>query len=183
MSEKYKIVSRQWPYFVTFSVVRWIDVFTRPIYKNIIVDSLNYCVREKGLIIHAWVLMPNHIHLLVDSKEKPLEYIIRDFKRFTSKRIYQEIQGNIQESRDWMTHLFQREGKFNSMNENFQFWQNGYHPIHCWNANLIRQKIRYIHNNPVRAEFVFEAHEWKYSSASNYMLGHGLVQIEILNSL
>jgi putative transposase len=183
MSEKYKVVGRQWPYFVTFAVVRWIDVFTRPQYKHVVVDSLNYCVLEKGLVIHAWVLMPNHIHLLIDSHDTPIEFIIRDFKRYTSKILLNSIEDNIQESRDWMMHLFKRAGESNPMNEKYQFWQNGYHPIHCWNAVLIKQKIKYIHANPVRAEFVSESFEWKYGSATDYMLGHGLVKIEKLEIL
>ena len=47
-------------YFLTMTVVDWVDVFTRPFYRHIITDSLNYCVKEKGLVIHAWVLMSNH---------------------------------------------------------------------------------------------------------------------------
>jgi putative transposase len=138
---------------------------------------------EKGLVIHAWVLMPNHIHLLIDSHDTPIEFIIRDFKRYTSKILLNSIEDNIQESRDWMMHLFKRAGESNPMNEKYQFWQNGYHPIHCWNAVLIKQKIKYIHANPVRAEFVSESFEWKYGSATDYMLGHGLVKIEKLEIL
>jgi putative transposase len=181
MSEKYKIRSSGWPYFVTISVVRWIDVFTRPVYKNIFVDSLNYCVEQKGLVVHAWVLMPNHAHLLIDTKNEPIENIMRDFKRHTSKAIIKEIEDNIQESRDWMMYFFRKAGSINSMNKHVQFWQNGYHPIHCWNNQLIMQKLNYIHQNPVRAEYVNLPHDWKYSSASDYALGHGLVQVEKLD--
>ncbi len=67
------------------------------------------------------------------------------------------------------------------MNKELQFWQNEYHPIHCWKQELILQKINYIHQNPVRAKLVNEAHEWKYSSASDYVLGHGLVNVEMLS--
>lgn len=181
MSEKYKVRSTEWPYFVTFTVVRWIDVFTRPAYRNIFIDNLNYCIEKKGLKVHAWVLMTNHAHLLIDSHDKPLEHIIRDFKRHTSKKITQAIEDNIQESRDWMMYFFRKAGDINSMNKEVQFWKNGYHPIHCWNHELIVQKINYIHQNPVRAELVNDIHEWKYSSASDYVLGHGLVNIEKLD--
>lgn len=181
MSEKYKIRSTVWPYFITFTVVRWIDVFTRPRYKNIVVDSLNHCTKNKGLIIHGWVLMSNHIHLLVDTSGEPLEDIVRDFKRHTSKAIVKSISENSNESRDWMMYFFRRAGERNSMNKEFQFWQNGYHPIHCWKHEMIKQKLNYIHQNPVRAEFVNDIHDWKYSSASNYVLGHGLVEVELLD--
>jgi putative transposase len=181
MSEKYKIRSTEFPYFVTFTVIKWIDVFTRAQYRNIFVDSLNYCITRKGLRVHAWVLMSNHAHLLIDSENTPLEHIVRDFKRYTSKAITKAINENIQESREWMMYFFRKAGENNSMNKDVQFWQNGYHPIHCWKQELIVQKINYIHQNPVRAELVHQAYEWKYSSASDYVLGHGLVEIEKLN--
>ena len=181
MSEKFKVRESEWPYFVTFTVIRWIDVFTRPIYKNIVVDSLNYCIEKKGLKIHAWVLMTNHLHLLIDTEKVPIGHIVRDFKTFTSKKIIETIEQNPNESRDWLIYLFENAGKFNNMNEKYQFWQNGYHPIHCWNHELIKQKINYIHQNPVRAEFVNNFYDWKYGSAENYVNGQGLVKVEMLD--
>ena len=100
-------------YFTTDTVIDWIDIFTRPCYKRIIIESLSYCQKEKGLIIYAWVLMSNHIHMIVGaSGENPISSIIRDFKKFTSKAILKELQENIQESRKkWMFNLFEYAGK------------------------------------------------------------------------
>ena len=56
-------------YFITSTVVDWVDVFTRPVYKHVIIESLEYCQKEKGLIIYAWVLMTNHLHVIVGAKE------------------------------------------------------------------------------------------------------------------
>ncbi len=181
MSEKYKIRERVWPYFVTFTVERWIDVYTRDVYREIFVDSVNYCIKNKGLVVHAWVLMTNHAHLLINSRDMRLEFIIRDLKRHTSKATVKAIAQNVHESRDWMIYLFGRSGEFNPMNEQFQFWQNGYHPIHCWKKELIQQKIKYIHQNPVRAGFVEKEFEWKYGSAAHYENGKGMVDIEPLD--
>ena len=64
MSTKYKIYNPEAAYFITFSTVQWIDIFTRTCYRKIISESLNYCVANKGLIIYAWVLMTNHVHLV-----------------------------------------------------------------------------------------------------------------------
>jgi putative transposase len=181
MSEKYKIRDREWPYFVTFTIERWIDVYTRNTYRQIFIDSLNYCIEHKGLVVHAWVLMTNHAHLLINSTDKPIEDIVRDFKQFTSKSTVKSILENTQESRDWMTYFFARAGNRNSMNKYFQFWQNGYHPIHCWKKELILQKTNYIHQNPVRAGFVEKDYDWFYSSASHYVNGTGMVKIEMLD--
>jgi len=83
VSGKYKIRDQDKIYFVTFSVVQWIDVFTRSVYKEILIENLKYCQGNKGLEIYAWCLMSNHIHLIVgrDGQEK-IHDIIRDFKKF-----------------------------------------------------------------------------------------------------
>ena len=85
MSRKYKFRNPEAVYFVTFTTVNWIDVFTRPIYKEIIVDSLNYCIKNKGLMVYAWVIMSNHVHLVIESRNTVLEdcvYILKKRKRF-----------------------------------------------------------------------------------------------------
>ena len=53
MSIRYKFGDNYATYFVTFAVVDWIDVFTRNDYREIVVNSINYCINNKGLIVHA----------------------------------------------------------------------------------------------------------------------------------
>ncbi len=67
MPSKYKFNDPEGLYFVTYSVIEWIDVFSRLVYKDIIVESLKYAQKNKGLIIHAWVIMTNHIHLIASA--------------------------------------------------------------------------------------------------------------------
>ena len=91
MGQKNQIIA-EGIYFLTLTVEDWVDVFTRPAYRHILIDSLKYCQNEKGLIIYAWCLMSNHLHLIVASKEgHHLSEILRDFKKFTSKKIVQSI--------------------------------------------------------------------------------------------
>ena len=92
MSGKYKIRDQNRLYFVTFAVIEWIDVFTRQEYRDLLLDSLRYCQKEKGLEIYAWCIMSNHIHLIVGKeKEAKIEEIVRDFKKFTSVKICRAI--------------------------------------------------------------------------------------------
>ncbi len=73
-------------YFVTDTVVDWVDIFSRPCYRHIIIESLQHCQKQKGLIIYAWVLMTNHMHMIVGSSGiNKVSDIMRDFKKFTSK--------------------------------------------------------------------------------------------------
>ncbi len=87
-------------HFITFAVVEWVDVFTRRMYKNVLIDSLKYCQENKGLLLYAWCIMSNHVHLIISSTEGiKQENSIRDFKKHTSKQLIKLIEENKQESR------------------------------------------------------------------------------------
>jgi REP element-mobilizing transposase RayT len=129
MSSKYKVGEDAIPHFVTFSVVGWIDVFSREQYKELFVESLKYCPENKGFVLHAWVIMTNHVHLIISSNNNKLEHIVRDLKKYTSKQIIKSIQENGSESRkEWMLNIFSYTGK-NNNNKEYQYWEQDYHPI------------------------------------------------------
>jgi REP element-mobilizing transposase RayT len=179
----YKIRDQQQVYFITSTVVQWVDIFTRPIYANLVIESLNFCVKEKGLCVHAWVLMPNHFHGIVSAREGcNLSDILRDFKKFTAGKILKELDNSTFESRkNWMLWLFKSAGNQNSRNENFQFWQQENHPVELNNPELKAQRMNYLHQNPVRAGLVWEPWEYRYSSACDYMNNKkGLVEIDFI---
>ena len=123
--------------------------------------------------------MTNHVHLIFRaSKENPGD-ILRDFKTFTSKKLQNLILDNPQESRkEWMIWMMEKAGKENSNVKKRQFWQQHNKPIELWSPEVIDQKLDYIHLNPVKAGFVNEPHEWKYSSAIDYSGGKGLLEID-----
>lgn len=167
----YKITNQNNLHFITPTIVGWIDVFTRKIYKDIIVDSLNYCIKNKGLSVHAYVIMSNHLHLLVSANEGyELSNIIRDFKRHTANTIIKEIIQNPKESRQaWLTNLMKYHAKYQGMNEKFQFWQKGNHPVEVTSPRWIKSRFDYIHYNPVVAGLVDEPEYYVYSSARDYV--------------
>ena len=100
----HKIKNQNAVHFITPTVVGWMDIFTRNVYKEIIIESLKYCIQNKGLSLHAYVIMSNHLHLIISAKEGfHLSDILRDFKRHTSKKIINEVLTNSKESRqEWM---------------------------------------------------------------------------------
>ena len=106
MSEKYKFRDPWGLYFVTMTTVGWVDVFTRPELKHVIIDSLRYCQREKGLVIHAWCLMPSHLHMINSTIGVPLEDIFRDFKKFNAKELVKGIDCVYESRKPWMLDLF-----------------------------------------------------------------------------
>ncbi|MGV3585796.1 MAG: REP-associated tyrosine transposase [Adhaeribacter sp.] len=181
MSRHYKIRDQSKLHFLSFSTVNWIDVFIRPLYRDIVVDSLNYCISQKGLEVYAWCIMSSHVHLIIGAQGNPMEDIIRDLKRHRAKAVLKAIAENNQESRrEWMLWLFERAGKRNSNNQQYQFWQQHNHPIELNSNFLLNQKLNYIHQNPVEAGFVREPEDYPYSSAADYAGQKGLVNLIFL---
>ena len=152
MSSNYKPCDKEVPHFITFTIVGWIDVFTRDIYKDVFVDSLQYCIKNKGLILHAWVIMTNHVHLIISSDKSSISDLVRDIKKFTSRKIIECIINNKRESRkEWMINMFSFSGKVNNNNLYYQFWKQYYHPIELSNSRRCEIALNYLHNNPVKA--------------------------------
>ena len=179
----YKIYNPDGIYFITFAVVQWIDVFTRSVYADTVVESLKYCQENKGLKLYAWCIMSNHVHLICKANENNLSDVLRDFKTFTSKRILLCIESNERESRrKWMLWLFRSEGKKNSRNSKYQFWRQDNHPIELLpdQNSFAIQKLDYLHNNPVEANIVDNPEDYIYSSARNYAGKMGLIDVIIL---
>ena len=166
-------------YFLTLTVVNWIDVFTRKNHRDAIISCLKYCQKEKGLIIFAYCIMSNHIHIIANAEEPfLLKDTIRDFKKFTSKKIIAQIQNETESRREWMLKLFEDEAEPSKRHKYYKFWQEGNHAIELFSEKFVWDKINYIHNNPVEAGLVNKAHEWVYSSASNYQKLESIIEVE-----
>lgn len=176
----FKIYNHQQAHFITFAVVEWIDVFTRPMYKDILVESLKYCQQEKGLNIHGWCIMTNHVHFVISAEQGySLSDILRDLKKFTASSILKYIEANKKESRkNWMLWLFKEAGKRNSNNKNYQFWRQDNRPMEITSNEFFTQKMEYIHYNPVKEGFCKKAIDYPYSSASWYEDKSGLIEID-----
>lgn len=172
---KFKIYDQSKPYFLTFTVVKWIDIFSVEIYRNIIIESLKYCQKNKGLNVYAFVIMKNHIHLVMNSENDNLSQTICDFKKFTSKKIVEQIIKNNPE--DPMLVAFKKQASTHSRNENYQFWMQKSHPIELYSNKFIKQKVDYIHNNPVKAGVVDNPEDYLFSSARNYADMEGVIDV------
>ena len=171
--------------FITATVVDWVDVFTRPQYKQIVVDSLEYCHANKGLIVHAWVLMTNHLHMIVSTdKTDDLSNILRDFKKFTSKMVITTIKNNEKESRkDWMLDRFRFAAANDKKTAGYKFWQDGNYVEQIISKDFFMQKLDYVHQNPVRQGFVSRAEDYLYSSARDYAGNSGILNVKVIKIL
>lgn len=179
MAESYQIRDQEGIYFLTFQVVGWADIFSRNVYREIIIESLNYYRLNKRLLVFAYVVMTNHVHVIWKAENGNLSDLVRDFKKRTSKLILKEVKENSTESRrDWLLLIFQYHARFNKRNSSFQFWTHENHAVELSNNTMIDQRINYIHQNPVKALWVEREEEYLYSSAKNFAGAAGLVEID-----
>jgi REP element-mobilizing transposase RayT len=169
MSDKYKIRDIDKAYFVTMTVVGWIDAFTRKNHKLLLVESLKYCQQNKGLVIFGWCLMPSHLHMICRAEgENALSDILRDFKKYTSKAILKQIQEEPESRRDWMLEQFAKAGEHLKNIKDYKFWQDGNQAKEIFGNQFLEEKLDYIHNNPVEEMIVVKPEDYLFSSARNY---------------
>lgn len=180
MSDKYKATDTNKAYFITTTVVDWIDLFTRKSMKNILVDSLKYCQKNKGLMIYAWCLMPSHLHLICSSNSHvPVSDIMRDFKKYTARELLKEIKEGPESRREWLLERFSNACMHLKRSQQYK-GQNGYHAEELRSNDFIYQKLECVHNNPKSDGTVLLAEDYCYSSAPSYAGKEGLLDVEII---
>ncbi len=168
---RYKIVNPMLPHFVTCTVLHWIPIFTRPETVNILLESLRFLMKD-NLNIYAYVILENHLHLVAQSED--LGRDISRFKSHTAKQLIRYLsENNVSQVLEQLA--FYKKAHKND--RGFQLWQEGCHPEWIQNDKMMRQKIEYIHQNPVKRGYVDQAEHWRYSSARNYAGQDGLLDV------
>ena len=168
---RYKITEPQQPHFVTLTVLHWIPVFTRPETVNILLDSLRFLSKD-GLKIYAWVVLENHCHFVLQSNQ--LDKDIARFKSYTARQLIEYLQvKNVKTILEQLAFY----KKAHKDDRAYQFWQEGVHPELIQGDVMMRQKIEYIHQNPVKRGYVDETVHWRYSSARDYAGTAGLLEV------
>lgn len=184
MSNRFKFSEKYAVYFVTYAVVEWVDVFTRNEYRTLFTDSVQFCISNKGLNVHGWVLMTNHVHMIISVDEKSehgLPDVLRDMKKYTAMQLLKAIKENERESRrEWMLRIFSFSGRHNSNNTNYQFWQQDNHPLLIDSTEKLGRAMEYIHQNPVKSGFVDMPEEYPWSSARDYSGKPGIIPLIFL---
>ncbi|MBV5329948.1 MAG: hypothetical protein JZU65_20375 [Chlorobium sp.] len=158
---------------MTFTVLNWLPVFTRPGTVHIILDALNWRQCHKGVKVYGYVILENHMHCILQAPD--LGQQVHDFKAFTAKEILRYMEDNHAKKLLGLLELFKKAHKTDSR---YQFWEEGSHPQLLQNEEMLRQKLEYIHCNPVKRGYVEDAAHWRYSSARNYRGLEGLIPID-----
>jgi putative transposase len=169
--DRYHFTDVTQPHFMTCTVLHWIPVFTRPEAVEILLDSLRHLSKD-GLRLYAYVILENHMHILAQSDD--LRVDMQRFKSYTSKQTLAFLSENsVSKILDQLA-FYKKAHKGDRL---YQFWQEGVHPELVQGDQMMRQKIEYIHNNPVARGYVDQPEHWRYSSARNYAGRDGLIEI------
>jgi REP element-mobilizing transposase RayT len=169
---RYQIYENNCPHFLTCTIVNWIPLFTRPDTVKILFDSLDFLQQEQRLSVYGYVVLENHLHLVAQAKD--LQKEIQCFKSYTAKMLIRYLEEHkvtrILEQLAFQKLAFKKDRQY-------QVWQEGSHPQLLQNDIMLRQKLDYIHNNPVKRGYVDEPVHWRYSSARNYAGREGLLPV------
>jgi len=163
--DRYRIFKGDgYAYLLTFRFTDWLPIFNvgEPC-AQIVLDSLDFCRRHKGLTLFASVLMIDHLHLI--ARHNDLSGVVRDFKTFTSRRIRALLE---ETGRERWLELLETRARSVGLGQESKVWEDGAHPKRIESDAMFWQKIEYVHNNPVRKGFVARAEDWRWSSARNY---------------
>jgi len=160
---RYRIHNDEMPYFHTCTILEWLPVFTRPPAAQIILDALRFMQEQRGQMLYAYVIMENHLHFIAAGKGQ--KTAIDNFKSFTARQILDYLQ---ERGETRLLHWLHEYREDQRSDRSHQLWQAGTHPQELQNEAMMRQKLEYIHLNPVRRGYVDRPEDWRYSSARNY---------------
>jgi REP element-mobilizing transposase RayT len=147
MSTGYQINDQGGLYYLTFQIVDWINILSRQVYRDIVVDNLKYTIEYKGLELYAFVIMFNHVHLIAQSINGTLSNTIRDIKKHISRKIIETVQTIPESRKEWMLNRFAFNAKQNQRSKNFQVWTQENHAVYLYNLCLIREKLDYLYSS------------------------------------
>jgi REP element-mobilizing transposase RayT len=171
--DRYKIFEDRHPHFLTSTVVNWLPIFGSPLIAQIVLDSLQFLQQHERLIVYAYVILENHLHLIASADNLSKE--IANFRSYTARQIIDfYIARNAQHILKQLNYYKLRH----KTDRDYQLWQEGTHPEQIQGEAMMRQKIEYIHYNPVKRGYVDDPTHWRYSSARNYAGQEGLLEVQ-----
>jgi REP element-mobilizing transposase RayT len=160
---RYRIYEDYYPYFLTCTVVGWLPVFTRRETVQIVYDSWRFLQDADRLVLYGYVILENHLHFIASSPDLPKE--VGDFKSFTARQIIDQLEARGARTLLKLLRFLKARQK---ADRTYQLWQEGSHPEQIQNGAIMRQKLDYMHYNPVERGYVDEPTHWRPSSARNY---------------
>jgi REP element-mobilizing transposase RayT len=169
---RYRIYENEYPHFLTWTIVGWQAVFTRPEAVQIVFDSWDFLKREKHFRLYGYVVLENHLHLLASAPD--LSGAIKSFKMYTARQIIDLLERHRAQVLLRQLRALKKRHKTES---EYQVWEEESKPKQMSSNEMMLQKLEYMHNNPVKRGYVDDPVHCRYSSAGNYAGRVGLVDV------
>ena len=170
---RYVILEPEKPHFLTCTVVEWLPVFTRPNAVQILLDSWHHQRAHDDLRLYGYVILENHLHFVAQAPR--LDKCVSSFKSYTAARLIELLEASKAERLLSRLRFAKRAHK---TDREYQFWQEGSHAEVVFSETVMREKLDYIHQNPVKRGYVDLPEHWRYSSARDYAGQRGLMEID-----
>ena len=161
---RYKICKETSPHFLTLTINNWLPIFTRPATTQIIYSAWQQLQRESSFQLYAFVILENHLHFIAQS-----DNLSRDLKYFKGRTARYILDYLIQRNISFLLEQLAYRRKAYKKQSQYQFWQEGSKPKLVESGDILRQKVDYIHYNPVKRGYVARPEHWLYSSAGVYL--------------
>jgi putative transposase len=172
--DRYRITEPNQPHFLTCTIVAWQAVFIRPQIVQVVLDSWQFLQDNKRMEIFGYVILENHLHLIAQATDLAKE--MGDFKSYTARRIVDYLKES--GAKTLLQELEFYKLRHKAETQQYQLWQEGGHPELIQGEEMMRQKLEYMHYNPVRRGYVDDPVHWRYSSARNYAGLPGLITVK-----
>ncbi|PIQ21498.1 MAG: transposase [Cytophagales bacterium CG18_big_fil_WC_8_21_14_2_50_42_9] len=153
------------PQFFTATILEWKHLLKPDKYKDIVMQSLQFLVSNKRILLYGFVIMPNHIHLIWQMQENSRQADVqRDFLKYTA----QQIKFDLQQNHPAVLEKFRVQVKDRA----YQIWEHRPLSVPLWSKLVFDQKLNYIHQNPVQEKWQLAdlPENYYYSSARYYLL-------------
>lgn len=170
---RYKVYEPTHPHFITCTILHWLPLFTNKDSVQIIIDSLSHLQKSDNLIIFSYVILENHLHLVAQSDD--ITKTMQKFKSYTAYELLRLLQKNNAQT---LLKQLSYHKKAHRTESTYQVWEEGFHPKLIQSDTMMREKIEYIHHNPVKRGYIEEAEHWRYSSAKDYTGKDGILAVE-----
>jgi len=170
---RYVITEPEKPHFLTCTVMEWLPLFTRPALVEILLDCWRYQQANQGLRLYGYVVLENHLHYVAQAPD--LAKCVSGFKSYTARRMLDHLT---QRGAHSALERLRFARLAHKADREYQFWQEGSHAELVCSTEVMRQKLDYIHLNPVKRGYVDQPEHWRYSSARNYAGQEGLITVD-----
>lgn len=158
------LLSTEWPQFYTATILNWQPLLQQNKYKDIIIESLQFCVKENKVKLYAFVIMSNHIHLIWQPLHPTSKVKLQhSFMTYTAQKIKEDLKIC---NADLLENF-----KVDLKDRTYQIWERNALTVDLFTPKVLHQKIAYVHNNPVKGGLCLNAEDYFYSSARFYTNG------------